>query len=67
MAIIDGNKQDQTFVSINNVALNRKDISSFSWKEEQLELQVLMISGYEHAFSFEDSAAFAEAVLKLNR
>ena len=45
----------------------RKDISSFSWKEEGFEVHVWMKSGYEHSFSFEDLGAFAEAINKLSQ
>lgn len=67
MKMIDGIEINDDFVSINNVALSREDISSFSWNEQGFKVHVLMKSGHEHSFSFEDHGAFAEAVLRLGK
>ncbi len=65
MEIIEGNKLNAAYVSINKVAISRTDISSFSWDENTFELQVFMQSGYEHSFCFDDKDSFAEAIFKL--
>ena len=66
MKMVDGVKIGDAYVSMNNVALNKEDISSFSWDENKFEVQVFMRSGHEHLFSFNDVEAFAEAVWKLS-
>jgi predicted transcriptional regulator len=66
MKTVQGIKTNDTFVSINSVALNKEDISSFSWNEKDFQIQVFMKSGYEHSFHFENGEAMAEAIFKLN-
>lgn len=66
MKLVDGIKLGEAFVSVKNVALNKRDISFFSWNENSLEVQVFMQSGYEHSFTFDDPDDFSEAVLKLS-
>ena len=65
MKLVDGIKLGEAFVSVKNVALNKRDISFFSWNENSLEVQVFMQSGHEHSFTFDDPESFSEAVFKL--
>ena len=65
MKLVDGIKLGEAFISVKNVALNKRDISFFSWNENCLEVQVFMQSGHEHSFTFDDAESFAEAVFKL--
>lgn len=44
--------QKTEFVTINEAAINRNEISIFYWCEDSLELNIRMKSGDEHIFSF---------------
>lgn len=65
MKIVQGLKKTDNFISIDSIALNREDISSFAWDEKNFSIQVFMRSGYEHSFHFDNSDAMAEAIFKL--
>lgn len=40
------------FITINEVAINRNEISIFYWCEDSLELSIRMKCGDEHTFCF---------------
>lgn len=65
MKTVNGMKLRDTFVSMNNLAINKKDISAFAWDEGKMEIHVLMRSGHEHFLTFDDSDALSEAIYKL--